>query len=93
MTECQMIPFPLKARVGKVRRVAEVYQRKTGNDQAAYWRTEVQRLGDHLAELGFEYDLINSELGEFKRAVQSEIDRRHLDGRSGQSGNNPKGAA
>jgi hypothetical protein len=90
MTECQMIPFPLKARVGKVRRVAEVYQRKTGKDQAAYWRTEVQRLGDHLYDLGFENDLIDAELLDFKRAVQSEINRRHADG---VGGHNPKGAA
>lgn len=92
MSECQMIPFPLKARVAKVRRVAEVYQRKDGNDRKAYWRTEVNRLGDHLEALGFDDAQIDCQLEEFKQAVQAEINRRYLVGSSSR-GDNPKGAA
>lgn len=92
MTECQMIPFPLKARVGKVRRVAEVYQKKAGNDRAAYWRSEINRLADQLEALGFDGVEIDDQLGEFKQAVQSEINRRYIFGASSQ-GDSPKGAS
>ncbi|OWV87344.1 hypothetical protein ATY75_03270 [Rhizobium sp. N122] len=92
MSECQMIPFPLKARVAKVRRVAEVYQRKDGNDRKAYWRSEINRLGDQLEVLGIDEAHIDAQLDEFKRAVQAEINRRYLVG-SNNKGDNPKGAA
>jgi hypothetical protein len=92
MTECQMIPFPLKARTAKVRRVAEVYQRKNGNDRKAYWRSEINRLGDQLDALGIDGDVIDAQLDAFKEAVQGEINRRYVFGRPTQ-GDNPKGAA
>lgn len=93
MTEaCKMFVFPLARRVGKVRRVAEVYQRQQGKAQSSYWRTQTNGMWDQLEELGFTVDQITEQLDGFKTAVQCEINRRHFEGRD-QGGNNPRGAA
>lgn len=89
--ECKMIPFPLSARVAKVRRVAEVYERKTGNDRESYWRVQIGGLWGALENAGIPEQEIKKQLTGFKQAVQSELQRRagavhHGDG-------NPMGAA
>ncbi|NTG09242.1 DUF6074 family protein [Rhizobium rhizogenes] len=93
MTECKLIPFPLSARVGKVRRVAEVCERRSDKDRASYWRTETGRLWDHLEAIGCSEPEIIRQMDGFKAAVQSEINRRYCQDIGGQGGNNPKGAA
>ena len=93
MTECQLIPFPLSARVGKIRRVAEVCERRNDKEREIYWRTETNRLWGHLEAIGCQEPEIIRQMDGFKAAVQGEINRRYCDGRGGQGGNNPKGAA
>lgn len=90
--ECRMIPFPLSARVGKVRRVAEVYERKTGNDRESYWRVQVTGMRDALQSAGISPDDVNKELTGFKRAVLSELHRRSSHDVQ-QGDGNPRGAA
>ncbi|MDG3577148.1 DUF6074 family protein [Rhizobium sp. YJ-22] len=88
---CQMIPFPLNRRVGKVRRVAEVLMRRAGKEQQAYWKTELNRLCAGLADLGFAEPEIHSQLRSFRAAVEFEIRRQSIS--ASPAGNNPKGAA
>lgn len=77
MTDCQMIPFPLAARVGKVRRCAEVLQ--TSANQAsrdAYWRKTVGHFREKLEELGLPDEQVRHEIRQFRAAVQQEYLRR-----------------
>ncbi|UIK05028.1 DUF6074 family protein [Neorhizobium galegae] len=88
--KCQMIAFPLSRRIGKVRRVAEVFARKTGRERASYWKSQVATLWDQLHQVGFADDEISELMDGFRDAVESEINRRAYEGRSD---TNPKGAA
>jgi hypothetical protein len=90
---CLLIPFPLSRRVGKVRRVAEVYERKDDKGRDTYWRTETNRLQDQLIELGFSSAEIRTQMLGFKDAVQCEIHRRYCEGRGGTTSDDPRGAA
>lgn len=89
---CQIIPFPLKSRVGKVRRVAEVL-RSTPHQPTrdSYWLRTVGQLKDKLESLGLDDKLIREEIGGFRSAVQayaSNID--HIERRAPDA---PDGAA
>lgn len=87
---CQFIAFPLRKRIGKVRRVAEVYDSKRGNDRKSYWNRTVDTLGDQLDALGYDEAAINRELQTFTQAVKAELDRMRGAPPTSQ---NPDGAA
>ncbi|MQW38154.1 DUF6074 family protein [Sinorhizobium meliloti] len=75
--ECQLIPFPLAARVGKVRRCAEVLQGAANQaSRDAYWRKTVNSLGERLEAIGLHENEIQSQLNQFRHAVQQEHLRR-----------------
>lgn len=91
MTDCQMIPFPLKARIGKVRRCAEVL-RGTANEatRKAYWIRTVQQLTAKLQEIDLSDKDIREEVRSFRAAVQAECLRiEHIEMRASA----PDGAA
>jgi hypothetical protein len=73
---CEVKPFPLAQRVGKIRRVAEIYGRKSGKDATGYWRQQITNLGESLAAVGVSPDEVERQLVAFKEAVQSEMARR-----------------
>lgn len=93
MTECKLIPFPLAARVGKVRRCAEVLQ-GSANQPArdAYWRKTVGLFREKLGELGLTDEEVRREIHCFRAAVQQEYLRRDYVVHYG-AGNAPDGAA
>jgi hypothetical protein len=68
---CQIIPFPLKARVAKIRRVAEVL-RSTPHQPTrdSYWLRTIGQLREKLKDLGLDDKQIREEIGSFKLAVQ-----------------------
>jgi len=72
---CEFKVFPLARRVGKVRRVAEVYGRKTGNDATGYWRQQTGQMAESLQDLGVPAEEILRQLDAFKQAVRAELIR------------------
>lgn len=92
MTVCQMIPFPLKSRVGKVRRCAEVLQ-NSANQAArdAYWKRTCQQLREKLEDVGIDDATIDNQIRHFRQAVQEEYVRR--DYIVMHAGSQPDGAA
>lgn len=76
--------------IGKVRRVAEVYDSKRGNDRKSYWNRTVDTLGDQLDALGYDEAAINRELQTFTQAVKAELDRMRG---TPPTSRNPDGAA
>jgi hypothetical protein len=93
MMECKMILFPLAARVGKVRRCAEVLQ--SSSNQAArdaYWRKTVGHLREKLIDLGIADEEVRREIHSFRSAVQQEYLRRDFVVHYG-AGSAPDGAA
>lgn len=89
---CQIIPFPLARRVGKVRRCAEVLQGAANQaSRDAYWRKTVHQLGDKLELMGFPTDQIQHQINQFRQAVQQEYLRRDYITMHG--GKTPDGAA
>lgn len=87
---CQFIAFPLKRRIGRIRRVAEVYDRKTERDREGYWRTTVNNLVTHLERLGYSDEQVTKEIEAFRDAVSAELfiisQRKPLSGQKGPGG-------
>lgn len=71
----QVIPFPLAANVGKVRRVAEVLDTKHGKAADAYWGRTVQPMADRLARAGITQAEVDRQIAQFTDAVQQELNR------------------
>jgi uncharacterized protein YnzC (UPF0291/DUF896 family) len=72
-----MIPFPLAARVGKVRRCAEVLQSSANQAiRDAYWRKTVAQLREKLEQLGLIDEEVRNQIRQFREAVQQEYLRR-----------------
>jgi hypothetical protein len=93
MTNCKLIPFPLAARVGKVRRCAEVLQGSPNQaTRDAYWRKTVDHLRGKLDDLGLTEGEARQEIHSFRSAVQQEYLRRDYVIHYG-TGNAPDGAA
>ena len=77
MSECEMIPFPLASRIGKVRRCAEVLQKSPTNAaRDVYWKKTINQLGDKLADIGIPDGEISRQIRQFREAVQQEYLRR-----------------
>lgn len=72
---CEFKIFPLARRVGKVRRVAEVYGRKTGKEAAGYWRQQIGQMAESLGALGVPEIEIERQLTAFREAVRGELAR------------------
>ncbi|MER8371732.1 DUF6074 family protein [Mesorhizobium sp. M1406] len=72
----RLVVFPLSANVGKVRRCAEVLERKRGKDADAYWKKVIGPMVDRLSAAGATLEVIQLEVDAFSMAVQHEIQRR-----------------
>ena len=88
----QVLAFPLARRIGKIRRTAEVLERKQGKDADAYWLSQCRALADHLLSLGYSEIEMHQEIIAFQSTVQAELVRRSHGGRVA-GGNDPRGAA
>jgi hypothetical protein len=82
----KVLVFPLSANIGKVRRSAEVLERKQGRDADAYWKRIIQPMADRLARAGFSIEVIQHEINDFSDAVQAEMQRRAWQGRGQRPG-------
>jgi hypothetical protein len=92
MTDCQIIPFPLAARVGKIRRCTEVLQSSANQPtRDAYWRKTVTHFREKLEALGMPDETVRREILGFRDAVQAEYQRKEY--LVPQSGKAPDGAA
>ena len=85
----KVIAFPLAARIDKVRRCAEVLERKNGKDAKSYWTRTVRSMADRLLKAGIDRRLVEIEADRFTEAVERELQRRAWAGQSKQ----PDGAA
>jgi hypothetical protein len=72
----KVVAFPLSRRLAKIRRVADLLDKRQGSEADSYWKTTVRGLADQLARAGVPADDINRELLEFQEAVQAELRRR-----------------
>lgn len=71
---CQIVVFPLAARVGKARHVAEKLQaRRSKEQQQGYWNLIVKNLTEELEKRGLQPDEIQKELLVFRDAVAKEM--------------------
>ncbi|MCV3764047.1 DUF6074 family protein [Rhizobium sp. TRM95796] len=88
---CSVVAFPLKKRIGKVRRVAGVFNEKSEKQRLWYWRTQVAQLSDQLQRIGYGEERIEEEIEAFRVAVSRELSMMNYQRLS--RGNNPKGVA
>jgi hypothetical protein len=72
---CKLIVFPLRKRVSRVRRVAEVLLRKNGKAADSYWRQVSVALDAQMMRAGIGLDERRRELAAFHQAVQAELQR------------------
>lgn len=71
-----VIPFPAKARVGKIRRMVEVVTAiGTEKGVEAHWKRSLADLRRQMERAGIDADRIEREVVSFENAVQSEITR------------------
>ncbi|MER8628500.1 DUF6074 family protein [Mesorhizobium opportunistum] len=73
---CTVLVFPLARRTEKVRRVAELLERKHGREAEVYWSNTVRGLFDQLDRAGIGPVEIGREVAAFQDAVQAELRRR-----------------
>lgn len=72
----EVIPFPCRARVGKIRRTAQQLDEDTKRGAEAYWRRTVTDLRRQMERAGVSAARIEAELRVFFDEVQSELNRR-----------------
>lgn len=77
----QVLLFPLKRRVGKIRHTATKLVRKHGDDADLYWKQVVAANRKHLERIGMPEAEIETELRNFFDAVQAELVRIAISGK------------
>ena len=71
-----VIPFPAKARVGKIRRMVEVVTSiGTKKGVEAHWKRSLADLRRQMERAGIDAEIIDREVASFEAAVQSELSR------------------
>lgn len=70
---CEVIPFPAKKRVGKIRRTAEVLFNRSGRSAECYWRQVRDGMVSQMERAGLPPDVIDLEVRDFFNAVQMEM--------------------
>ncbi|WP_062235828.1 DUF6074 family protein [Aureimonas sp. N4] len=84
----EIIPFPCRARVGKIRQAAElVLASPTERASAARWRQMTDGIARQMERAGIPDETIQAELQIFTHAVNAEVIRRSR----GQRTYNPEG--
>lgn len=87
---CTVMVFPLYRRLGKVRRVAEVYAGMSNKEAESYWRVQCNAMFRKLLWLGCTKAESDAELSAFREAVSAELTRRAY---FNTTSNRPDGAA
>lgn len=88
---CQMIPFPMVHRVGKIRDVANKMLDKASDRHADYYRDQVSSaLVKQFTSIGLSTDEQAQQLAAFWEKVRDEMTRQTY---QGSTGSNPRGAA
>lgn len=72
---CQVVPFPLERRIGKIRRTAEVLGERHGKGADHYWKQVVSGIASQMQRAGVPADVIAFEIRQFSEAVQLELVR------------------
>ncbi|PAQ09541.1 DUF6074 family protein [Mesorhizobium temperatum] len=67
--KCQIVPFPAKKRVGKIRRTAEVLGGRHGKGADHYWQQVITGMRSQMKKSGLPAAVIESELKGFADAV------------------------
>ncbi|WP_425349327.1 DUF6074 family protein [Consotaella salsifontis] len=88
--ECEIIPFPGKNRVAKIRRAAEMLESTTDRGAAAYWRRLTDDMARQMARAGISAERIEAEIEDFFGEVLKEV---HRHGGFGNRHGNGDGAA
>lgn len=72
----QVIPFPMRHRVGHIRRTAERIQfSRTQREADAYWKRAVDGIIRQMERAGVPDDRIDAEVATFQACVQAEVHR------------------
>lgn len=74
--ETEVIPFPAKFRIGKIRRMAEMMDETTKRHADALWRQAIDGMRRQMERSGIDEDRIAVELRDFAQAVENELTRR-----------------
>ncbi|WP_275782451.1 DUF6074 family protein [Pararhizobium gei] len=73
---CQVIVFPIAARIGKARHIAEKLEsRKTYDQRQSYWKLVQKNLIDELTKRGLSQEEIAAEVQALHDAVQAEMQK------------------
>ncbi|WP_430981663.1 DUF6074 family protein [Mesorhizobium ciceri] len=72
---CVVICFPMRRRVGKIRRTAELLLDRRGRAADHYWRQTVAGVVGQLTRAGLTEAAIRTEVQTFSDAVQEELRR------------------
>lgn len=72
---CVVICFPMRRRVGKIRKTAKTLAGLKGKGADHYWRQTVAGLVGQLTKVGFSEPEIRAHIGAFNDAVQSQLQR------------------
>ncbi|TIW62989.1 MAG: hypothetical protein E5V48_02710 [Mesorhizobium sp.] len=70
-----VICFPMRRRLGKIRRTAELLSARRGRSADHYWRQTVAGLVGQLSRVGMAESEIRREVQAFSDAVQEELQR------------------
>ncbi|RWB98873.1 MAG: hypothetical protein EOQ56_19250 [Mesorhizobium sp.] len=70
-----VICFPMRRRLGKIRRTAELLSARRGRAADHYWRQAVAGIVGHLTRAGLSEVAIRQEVQAFSDAVQKELQR------------------
>ena len=68
--ECTIIAFPTERRVGKIRRTADVLNRRHGRGAEFYWHQVVDGMVSQMERAGLDRAVIDHEIRAFHDAVQ-----------------------
>ncbi|ORE97471.1 DUF6074 family protein [Aurantimonas sp. 22II-16-19i] len=84
--KADVIPFPCRYRIAKVRRAAVMIEANTDRGAEAYWRRTVSDLRKQMERAGIASCRIDAELRSFFDAVQHEMTRRSYAGQRSRPG-------
>lgn len=76
--ECQVIPFPVIRRIGKIRRTVEVLSVRHGKAGDQYWRQVVAGMRGQMEKAGLPEATIFAELSAFLDVVHRELYRAEI---------------
>ncbi|TPM33719.1 hypothetical protein FJ955_02975 [Mesorhizobium sp. B2-2-2] len=71
--ECQIVPFPTKNRLGKIRRTAEILGGRHGKGADQYWQQVIGGMRSQMEKAGLPTSVIETELQGFADAVLARL--------------------